>query len=96
MEDEELDLQRNDLSSFYNISIDTLKNAGTLEGMIAVVARELLRVNIKNIVQSIKTATSDSSKEFIDDEALQERIYSLLDGITPTDNSVFESRVKVI
>jgi type III restriction enzyme len=94
IEVEELDLQRNDLSSFYNISIDALRSAGTLEGMIAVVARELLKFNIKNIIQSIKAATSDSSKEFIDDEELQEKIYSLLDGITPTDNSVFESRVR--
>jgi type III restriction enzyme len=91
---EELDIHRNELSTFYQISIEDLKKAGSLEGMITVVAKELLKLNINNIIKSIRTATADTVDSFIDDETLQERIYSHLDGITPIDNDVFESRVR--
>lgn len=91
---EALDVHRNDLSVFYQISIEDLKKAGSLEGMITVVAKELLKLNVKNIIESIRAATTETIQAFVDDETLQEKIYSHLDGITPTDNDVFETRVR--
>jgi type III restriction enzyme len=91
---EALNSQRKDLSEFYQISVDRLRQAGTFEAMISVVAKELLKLNMKNIVQSIREASVGSTEEFIDDEALQEKIYAHLDGVTPTDNQLYDSRVR--
>jgi len=91
---EELKEHSTELASFYNISVDTLKNAGSLEGMIKIVMKELLTSNIRNILQAIRSASSDAKEEFVDDEELQEKIYSFLDGITPTDTQFYDSKIR--
>jgi len=91
---EELELRRNDLSTFYDITVEDLRKAGTLQGMITIVAKELLKVNIKNITHSIQSALEGNSEVFVDEEEIQQKIYNHLDGITPTDNNVFDARVR--
>ncbi|MBP7507789.1 MAG: DEAD/DEAH box helicase family protein [Prolixibacteraceae bacterium] len=91
---EELELRRNDLSTFYDITVEDLRKAGTLEGMITIVAKELLKNNIKNITHSIQSALEGNSEVFVDEEEIQQKIYNHLDGITPTDNNIFDARVR--
>jgi len=91
---EELVEHSTELASFYNISVDSLKKAGSLEGMVKIVIKELLTANIHNILTSIKSALDKSENEFVDNDELQAKIYSLLDGVTPTDNQIFEARVR--
>jgi len=82
------------LAQFYNVSAESLQKAGSLEGMVKLVVRELVSSNINSILKSIRNASQSNVEEFVDDEALQERIYSVLDGITPTETDVFEARVR--
>lgn len=91
---EVLDGHRTDLSAFYNIPIDELKRAGTLDGMVKVVVKGLLTMHFSNISKTIRTALTESGSEFVDDEELQDSIYSLLDGITPTDPELYNGRVR--
>jgi type III restriction enzyme len=90
----ELAEHRTDLSSFYDIPIGELQHAGSLDGMFKVIMKGLLNLHISKIIQSIRTAVIDSGMEFIDDQEIQEKIYSLLDGITPTDPELYNSRVR--
>jgi len=94
IQSEEIEVQRTDLSSFYNISVEDLRSAGSLEEMITIVAKELLRLNIQKITNSIQSALDGNTEAFVDAEEIQQKIYSHLDGITPTDNSVFDARVR--
>ena len=83
-----------ELSSFYNVSVESLRKAGSLEGMIKIVVKELLSSNIQEILQTIRLASSDANEGFVDDEQLQAKIYSHLDGITPTDTQTYDSRIR--
>ncbi len=91
---EEIQAQGQELSNFYKISADQLKSANSLEDMIKIVMKELLSSNIENILKTIKEATKDSNDEFVDNENLQSKIYEYLDGVTPTDTKVFDTRVR--
>jgi type III restriction enzyme len=82
------------LSAFYDISVDRLKKAGSVEGMIKEVMKQLLSTNIQNIFNVIREASTNSPDEFIDDSELQEKIYSLLDGLTPKDADHYDSKVR--
>ncbi len=91
----EIDDHSSTLSDFYGIQQETLKQAGSLEGMVKLVVRQLLTANIQNILKTIRSASTDTTDNFIDnDEELQNRIYEVLDGLTPTNTDTFEARVR--
>lgn len=84
----------NKLSHFFDLSAEELKKEGSVEAMVQKVIKEMLSKNIDKIFSVIKDATKNSSDEFVDQQQLQEKIYSRLDGLTPPDTSTFESRVR--
>lgn len=84
------------LSNYYSISVETLKAAESFEGMVKIVMKELLSVNIENILSAIKEASAGAEEEFVDQEELQTKIYGVLDGVTPTDTKVFDGRVRAM
>ncbi len=71
------------LADFYQFDIEKLRKAGSIDKMLEQVIRQMLLQNIASIYQAISEATKDAGDEFIDEEKLQEQIYSLLDGLTP-------------
>lgn len=90
----ELSVHSNSLATFYDLKVDDLKKANSLDGMIKIVVKNLLNTNIKNILSTIKEASQGSDEEFIDNEDLQAKVYSCLDGVTPTETQVFDGRVR--
>lgn len=82
------------LSQFFDLSVDDLKKEGSVESMVQKVIKEMLTKNIDKIFAVIKDATKNSPEEFVDQQQLQDKIYSRLDGLTPPDTSVFEGRVR--
>ena len=93
---EEVQVHGQELSQFYNISASKLKVAGSLEGMVKIVMKELLSSNIATILNTIKDALKGSDEEFVDNEELQSKIYEFLDGVTPADTKVFDGRVRTM
>lgn len=91
---EEIKNQGVQLATFYDLPTDKLKSAGSLEEMVKVVMKELLASNIENILKTIKEVSKKSGEEFVDNEELQEKIYTFLDGVTPTDTKTFDARVR--
>lgn len=91
---EEIAVHGKTLSEFYNLSVEKLKGATSLEGMIKIVMKDLLVSNIENILKTIKEASKGSEDEFIENEELQKKIYEHLDGVGPPDTKVFDARVR--
>jgi type III restriction enzyme len=94
--DKEDTIERNSLSlaTFYGLSAEDLKKEGSVENMINKVMKELLSKNIDDILSVIGEASQNSSEEFVDQQELQDKIYSMLDGLSLTDKSVFDNRVR--
>ncbi|MFD2100122.1 BPTD_3080 family restriction endonuclease [Flagellimonas iocasae] len=82
------------LSNVFNISPELLEGASSFQDMVQVLVKELVTVNLNKIVETIKTSLKDSEEEFIDDTEIQSKIYSVLDGITPNDTRVYDSRIR--
>ena len=93
---EEIQVQGAELSQFYNISVAKLKAANSVEAMVKIVMKELLSSNITSILGTIKEALTGSDEEFVDNEELQEKVYQILDGVTPTETKVFDGRVRTM
>jgi type III restriction enzyme len=85
---------RTHLLSFYDLSIEDLKQEKSLEAMVQRVIKEMLSKNIDKIFSVIKAASKSSGTEFIDQFEIQQKVYSFLDGLTPTDPAVFDNRVR--
>jgi len=82
------------LSTFFDLSVEDLRKEKSVEAMVQRVMKEMLSKNIDKIFNVIKEASKEGNDEFVDQEEFQTKIYSRLDGLTPPDTSVFESRVR--
>lgn len=56
--------------------------------------KTLITEHIGNIFKVIKEALGSADEHFIDEEKVQDQIYQLLDGLTPSDKTVFKNRVR--
>jgi len=86
-----LELQRFELSNFYQISIQELSKQKTLDDMIHKVMELLLKDNLKAILGIIKEAASSSE---IDELQIEKLLYSKLDSFAPEDDQLYENRVR--
>ena len=94
IEAEVLEERSQNLSEFYDISIDELSRAKSVEKMIEKVIKVMLSRNIEQIFEIVKEATSNADSDFIDNSDLQQVIYTVLDGLSIPDKKVFDNRVR--
>jgi type III restriction enzyme len=82
------------LSTFFGLSVEDLRKEKSVEAMVQLVIKEMLIKNIRQIFNVIREATQSSGENFVDQQEIEQVIYSHLDGLTPPDVTIFETRVR--
>lgn len=92
-----LDEKRQTVAAYYQLPVDTLKKKDSFAGMLEEAVKHLVTTHMDEMLRALREAMpKNEDEEPLEDEALQEKIYELLDGLTPADPKKYEARVRAL